>query len=262
MGGFPGPPAAIKDPESFKDVGKTLRDRLTVGLRDGGTLRFYGFLRGDWDTATNRLNDIQNPLFVLPQDPRFRTGPNNVVLNPGHDLNYSLYPRLTRFGLEYYGKAIPCLWGGIPSGRLEIDFLTAVPVNSESRELLRLRLAYGQIQWDEWTLVVGQDWDIIAPLIPTINDNTLMWNTGNMGDRRPQIKLQWDHDLGGAYRFQLQNGLAMADAINGVDRDGNGLRDNEDFGFPAYEAEWVWWHRARSATSRSWPASGACTGWT
>jgi hypothetical protein len=171
---------------------------------------------------------------VLPQDVRFRTGPANVPAKE-HDPNYSLYPRLTRAGLEYYGQPIDLLDGAVPSGRVEIDFLSVNPGGSESRPLLRLRLAYAQVKYDEWTFLAGQDWDVIAPLIPTINDNTLQWNNGNLGDRRPMFKLLWDHDLGGGAVLQFQNAAVLANALDPNDLDGNGYRDNEDSALPGYE---------------------------
>lgn len=235
MGGFPGAPEKSDEPRSLQQF---IKDNLGVQLRGGGLLRPYGFFRGDLDVATARMSlDLQNPFFVLPNDSRFRFGPTAVPVQP-NDLNYALYPRLTRLGLEYYGESIDwCCSSLRPSGRVEIDFLTpAVVGNSESRELLRLRLAYAALQWQELTLLIGQDWDLIAPLNPTINDNTLMWNAGNLGDRRPQFKLMWDHDLGGGQVLQLYNAIVLADAINNADLDGNGLRDQEDFGVPGYQA--------------------------
>jgi hypothetical protein len=242
MGGFPGPPVSTAEPGSVQEL---FQKAITVTLRNGGILRPYGFVRGDFDFATARFNDIQNPQFVLPNDPRFRTGPNNNVPIVPNQSNYSLYPRLTRLGLEYYGAPIDSFFGAVPSGRLETDFLTVDPntaignnnlgINTESRQMIRLRLAYAKLQIGEFALVVGQDWDIIAPLLPTINDNTLMWNVGNMGDRRPQIEFLWDHDFGTGYRLQVQNSLVLANAINGNDRDLNGLRDNEASGIPGYE---------------------------
>jgi hypothetical protein len=233
MGGFPGGPGAAPNPSNLPE---DLRKNLTVGLRDGGLLRFYGIFRGDLDFASARFNDVQNPFFVLPNDARFRVGTLNVPIEP-NDANYSLYPRLTRFGLEYFGRPIESFHHALLSGRAEIDFLTpGFPQNPESRELLRLRLAYAQVQVDDFIVVAGQDWDLIGPLVPTINDNTLLWNAGNLGDRRPQVKFLWHPDLGGGCWLQVQNALALADAINSVDLDGNGLRDNEASGIPGWHA--------------------------
>jgi hypothetical protein len=180
MGGLPPEPPRGVTPQSLHDL---ILENETVHLRSGGILRLYGFGRVDLDFATHLYNDIQNPQFVLPEDPKFKTGPSAVPIRPDQ-LNYSLYPRLTRVGAEYYGLPIPNLGGAVGLARVEIDFLTSNPGGPESRDLLRLRLAYAQVNCGEWTLLAGQDWDIISPLNPSINDNTLQWNNGNMGDRR------------------------------------------------------------------------------
>jgi hypothetical protein len=229
MGGFPAAPDVYANPDNPVEALKRL---MTVELRDGGVLRPYGLFRGDLDFATNHFNDIQYPLFVLPSDPRFKNGPG-LVPNGGHDFNYSLYPYLTRLGLEYYGRELDC--GLKTSGRLEFDFLSNNQPGFESRDTIRLRLAYVQLQWREWTLVVGQDWDIIAPLLPTINDNTFLWDAGNLGGFRPQVKLLWDHDLGQGYSVQVQNGIALTDVFNRTDLGGNGFTDNQDSGVPSYQ---------------------------
>lgn len=231
MGGLPPVPPMISGPDNLHD---TIVANTTVRLRGGGIFRPYGLARGDIDVATHLFNDIQNPFFVLPNDPTFTTGPGTVPVRP-NSTNYSLYPRLTRVGLEYYGLPIPRLNCAVPSTRVEVDFLTNNPGGLESRELLRLRLGYAQVKGDEWTLLAGQDWDIVSPLIPSINDNTLQWNNGNTGDRRPQVKLLRDHEMNNGWIWQFQNGIGLGDAINGIDRDGDGVRDNEYSGLPVYQ---------------------------
>ena len=190
--------------------------------------------RGDFDVATHLFNDLQNRFWVLPNDPTFTTGPNAIPIRP-NTTNYSLYPRLSRVGLEYYGLPVARLCDAVPSGRVEVDFQTINPGGTESRELLRLRLAYAQVKGEEWTLLAGQDWDIVSPLIPSINDNGAQWNVGNTGDRRPIVKLLRDHELCNGWIWQFQNGFGMADAINSIDRDGDGYRDNEYWGLPSYQ---------------------------
>jgi hypothetical protein len=231
MGGFPPVPKIMTDPKSLHDA---IDQNITVRLRGGGILRPYGFVRADYDIATHVFNDIQNPQFVLPGNQGVKLANATTAVNPNHT-NSSLYPRLSRFGLEYYGLPIDSLCGAVAHARAEVDFLTSNPSGPESRELMRLRLAYGQIHYEDWTFLAGQDWDIISPLNPSINDNTLQWNNGNMGDRRPQVKALWDHDYGDGYRLQIQNGIGLGDAINSVDRDGDGIRDNEYSGTPVYQ---------------------------
>lgn len=231
MGGFPPVPKFNDHASSLHD---TFDQNITVRLRGGGIFRPYGFGRVDFDLATHVFNDIQNPQFVLPGDIGFKLAGAAKAVDP-NKTNSSLYPRLSRLGLEYYGLPIELLDGAVAHARFEVDFLTSNPGGPESRELMRLRLAYGQLHYHDWTFLGGQDWDIISPLNPSINDNTLQWNNGNMGDRRPQVKALWDHDYGEGYRLQIQNGMALADAINSVDRDGDGIRDAEYAGPPAWE---------------------------
>lgn len=225
-------------PEVIAEKAPAGLDRfLTVKLRDSGTLRIYGFLRGDLDVATSRFNDLQNRFFVLPDDARFEVGPGKVPNNP-NNLNYSIYPRLTRAGLEYYGKPVATFCDALVGGRLEIDFQTlGFEQNVESRELPRLRLAYLTVRIGEWQLTAGQAWDVIAPLLPTINENGLNWYVGNLGDRRPMAKLLYDHDLGDGRVLQLHQAISLGNATQArfdVDRDG--LRDQEATGLPAYQA--------------------------
>jgi hypothetical protein len=58
-----------------------------------------------------------------------------------------------------------------------------INIASESRAVPRIRHAYGEMRWDEFSILFGQTWDVISPLLPTINDDSLMWNAGNLGDR-------------------------------------------------------------------------------
>ncbi|CAN5587302.1 hypothetical protein BH10PLA2_BH10PLA2_08040 [soil metagenome] len=228
MGFYPPHPGETPAAPSLKDL---VDSKTTVSLRQAGLLKPYGFVRGDLDFATARFNDLQFPFYVLPHDDRF----NPKSPHPNDTLNYSLYPRLSRLGLEYFGPKIDSFYDAVPTGRLEIDFLTNNPGGSESRQLLRLRLAYAAVAIDDFTLLVGQDWDIVSPLLPTINMNTNQWNNGNLGDRRPQVKLLYDHDFDGGRRLQVQGGIALANAINSIDSDENAIRDNEAWGIPGLE---------------------------
>jgi hypothetical protein len=236
MGGYAQSVADLPRVESFEDVNRVLRDALSVRLRKGGIVQPYGFFRVDYDTATQRFNqEIDNPFFVISPDPRNRVGPAQVPPRQ-QDVIYMLTPRLTRVGLEYFGPAIALLDNATVSGRVETDFLTLNPGGSESRELLRLRLAYLAIKHGPFTLVAGQDWDIAGPLLPLVNDNTNFFNAGNTGDRRPCVKFLVDHDLGKERILQVQNAIVLGDAINSQDLDGDGLRDQENSGIPAYQA--------------------------
>lgn len=73
-----------------------------------------------------------------------------------------------------------------------------------------------------------------------INDDSLMWAAGNMGDRRPQIRATWDHALCCGRHFIIAGSLSSGGAIHRQDLDGNGMNDGEDSGFPALQQRFAY----------------------
>src|SRR5204863_3346435 len=115
--------------------------------------------------------------------------------------------------------------------------------------------------------------DVISPLFPAVNPDIVMWNAGNIGDRRPQFRAEWKPKLGpGRILLQSEVGSTGADDLKDLDPAANGgFRDGETAGKPtlqgrlAYQlpvwknqtAEWgVWGHRAWEKTDTAIGASG------
>src|SRR5262245_17914956 len=95
-------------------------------------------------------------------------------------------PRHQRFGADCSGPRIAALGDTKLSGKLELDFANG---GSESRQIIRIRHGYLKMDWDhQVSILAGQTWDVVSPLFPTVNNDTLMWNVGNPGDRRPQFR--------------------------------------------------------------------------
>src|SRR6185503_4385165 len=125
-------------------------------------ITFYGFVRLDILYDTDRPNNVQVPQFILSKD-----------TPPGGEKDLSMHPRLTRFGMEFDGPVIADLGDAKLTGKMEVDFYNLLPgagvITSNSREFLRMRHAYLQLAWDNWTVLAGQREDVIAPLAPTPN---------------------------------------------------------------------------------------------
>jgi hypothetical protein len=193
-------------------------------LGDGNKLKFYGFLRLDLDVDSQRANNDQTPLFITSADPRIgKRGAGD----------FSMHPRLTRFGVDYSGPRIAALGDSKLSGKLELDFENG---GSESRQIIRIRHGYLKMDWDnQFSILAGQTWDVVSPLFPTVNSDTIMWNAGNLGDRRPQFRLAWEPKYGqGQWSFSGAAGLTGA--IDAQDLDNNGYRDGEESGRPNAQA--------------------------
>ena len=212
-------PAAAQEeqgtPVTWKDLTKS-----------GIPLKFYGFLRLDAYYNTARMNNIILPLTVSPE---------NGTQADDDDAGFALDPRLTRFGMDFTpGK----VGDTTVFGKLEIDFANFPTGSSESRATPRIRVAYMDLAKEDLGVRLGQDWDIISPLFPAVNNETLMWNAGNTGDRRAQIQGRWAPKEA---RYDVKASLGLTGAITNEDLDSGvaGLtpeRDGFDSGLPHVQA--------------------------
>jgi hypothetical protein len=189
----------------------------------------YGFLRMDVYYNTARSDNV-----IIP----FRVIAENGVAASTNDNQFAMDPRLTRIGFDFnFGKVMDA----DATGKLETDFANFPTGSSESRHTPRIRLAYMQIETTGWWLRVGQDWDVASPLFPMVNNETLMWNAGNPGDRRPQVR--WFRK---GKSLTLDMALGLAGAVNNLDLDAGAPpftsteRDGFDSGWPNYEIRIAW----------------------
>lgn len=235
--------------------------------REGFGIKFYGFLRGDLAADTDRMSsDTQLPFFVLSPD-----DPSQTLERSG---DVTVHPRLTRFGVDITPPKLPSGWAS--NGKLEIDFYNAVvdrpaaggplarDLISNSRAAPRIRLAYVQVGKGDFSLLGGQNWDVISPLFPSYNAEVVMWNGGNTGDRRPQFRLSYEPKLGKG-KLSIVGAIGASGAVDGQDLDGDGFRDGEASASPTgqirvgYSAplngqNWsvgFWGHGAKQQINRS-----------
>lgn len=201
----------------------------------GSKFKLYGFLRLDAMYDDSRMNNTQLPAYVLSEDP---TAPPGTGVGPdANQSDFTMHPRLTRLGLDFDGGAVKSLDGSKVAGKLEIDFYGG---GSESRAGVRMRHAYLTLAGDEWQLLAGQTQDLIAPLNPAVNNDFVMWGSGNLGDRRPQVRFEFDPKLECGQLF-FQGMAGLTGAIDPKDLDaggtyGNGFRDGETSGRPTLQA--------------------------
>jgi hypothetical protein len=220
----PVPPPEPSQPQAqAKPANTSEPPRWSELISEGNKFKLYGFLRLDLDIDSQRPNNGQLPLFITSED--LRIGKPDAG-------SFSMHPRLTRFGVDYSGPRIGGLGDGKLSGKLELDFENG---GTESRQIIRIRHAYFRVNWDQFSILAGQTWDIISPLFPTVNNDTLMWNAGNVGDRRPQFRVAYDPKVGRG-QWSFIGGVGLTGAIDSQDLDANGFRDGEESGRPDVQA--------------------------
>lgn len=157
------------------------------GVQVYGTALFNAF----YNTAGTNIEDI--PLLAT----RRGTDPYE---------NSGMTARQSRFGLRYQG---PDVFGAKLSGAAEIDMLggKAPLANGVSMDLVRLRLAYGRLDWKNASIEAGQDWAVFSPLNPTSMASfaiPAMSASGNPWIRSPQFRAEFRSDASRAVRILFQ----------------------------------------------------------
>ncbi len=188
----------------------------TTATKSGLPIRFYGFVRLDTYYNSARANDPIIPFVVLPEDDSQSFGKN--------DDQFAFDSRLTRIGIDINAGKIGA---AETTAKIEMDFDNLLG-RQESREAPRIRLAFINIDFGEVSLRFGQDWDIIAPLLPAVHTQFLLWGAGNLGDRRPMAQLIWKHGNNEGVVFKVEIAAGFQGAVDGSDNDGLGGRTNLD----------------------------------
>jgi hypothetical protein len=76
-------------------------------------------------------------------------------------------------------------------GKVELDFYGG---GAENKNLPVLRKAYLDVPLGSFSLLAGQDSDLISSLVPSTLNYTVGWGAGNIGYRRPQLQLHGERE--------------------------------------------------------------------
>ncbi|KAA3611811.1 MAG: hypothetical protein DWQ01_06920 [Planctomycetota bacterium] len=182
-----------------RDVAQLLaeRDSPRHSVEAGLDLEFYGYIKLDaaWDSSRTSVGN-------------FARWVESEQVNRNDD-QFSMTPKQTRIGLKVAGEE----QGSLKTlGQIEFDFYGSAAENKASP---MLRHAFLKFDWadQKLCLLAGQTWDTMSPLVqPTLN-YTVGWWQGNIGYRRPQIRLTKAFDLGG--EVELKSETALARTITG-----------------------------------------------
>ena len=185
-------------------------DNETADEDGPSLLNWYGHIRLDALLSDSRLNNLQTPQWV-ESEPDFEQD----------DAELSIHPRLTRLGVDVAPQNLGKVTA---SGKIEVDFQNG---GGEARQALRMRHGYLELKHEIFEVLIGQTWDLASPLNPAANGDTLMWNAGNTGDRRPQIRGSvWLPAAGGALRLSAMVG--QTGAVDGQNLDDPAVDNRAD----------------------------------
>lgn len=137
-----------------------------------------------------------------------------------HDNQFNMTANESRLGLNFLKEGEE----RVVSGKLEMDLMGG---GSENKANPMMRHAYLEVFCSKAniTLLAGQTWDVIAPLNPMSNNYSVYWWAGNIGYRRPQVRLT---KTAGKVTLQVAAVRTVGDTASSTTVFGTG----EDAGFP------------------------------
>ena len=178
-------------------------------------------------------------------DAAYDTGPANpgnfarwIELEPDNedDDEFSMTANQTRLGLWLSGpddddSSLET------KGRVEVDFYGG---GAENKPRPMLRLAYIDLHWRKsgWKFLAGQSADVISPLFPVTVNYSVQWWAGNIGYRRPQIRLSRDFAMSDNSSLQLAG--AITRNIGSSDSLFAEVDAGADAGLPGFQGRLGW----------------------
>ncbi len=177
------------------------------------------------------------------------------------DEQFNMTPKHTRLGLKMTGENIR---DAAVNGKVEVDFYGSD--GPENAALIRLRHAYFTVRSAEFQLLAGQTWDLISPLNPSMLNASPIFGAGNIGMRRPQVRLSYTAQPNNQTDITLAAGifrnmgndntptltLSLADGEDATD----GSDDGTDAGIPSIQGMLELRHEFNPGTSLQVGASG------
>jgi len=182
------------------------------------TFKFSGYLKADFAYDNARVNSGNYAIYVYDK-------PENDMM--------SITARESRLGVDFSWKENDVT----TDAKVEFDFYglgaaSASLTAQENKPAAMLRHAYAQITRRNWSLLAGQTWDIMSPLAPKTSNYTVCWGQGNVGYRRPQLRVS-----GWTQASDKVKVVCAAGAFRSIggDIDGDGVDDGTDSGVPAFQ---------------------------
>ncbi len=164
--------------------------------------------------GTILLNSFSNASLTNNQDIASFAGKQGSDVTGG-DKNFGMTSRQSRFGIKYTGPQVD---GGRLSGTVEFDFNagSATVANGADYFIPRMRLAFGRLDWQNFSLEAGQDWAIFAPLNPTSLSSYAVAPlnaSGNLWVREPQLRAEFQRSFSDTSKIVYQ--IAATDPNEG-----------------------------------------------
>ncbi len=187
-----------------------------IAVVSGLEIQLYGRLKLDAAYDTSRMSVGNYARWVEPDATNKNDDEFNMTANE------------TRLGMLIYGPKDAAIK---TSGRVEIDFYEG---GAENKPSVMMRHAYLNLDWpeDKFSILAGQTSDVISPLVPETLNYSVAWWAGNIGYRRPQIRLTKAYTLAKDVEFKFEGAIARTIGLSGDFTPGDA---GEDAGIPGFQ---------------------------
>ena len=174
-------------------------------------LKIYGYLKLDASYDDSRTTPGNYVKWVDSESEM-----SGSVHPQKNDGEFNMTANQSRLGMKVNG---PDAGTFKMSGLVEVDFyggsastMSSPEPRDENKAKLMMRHAYMTFAHPEnkLSLLAGQTWDVVAPLNPDTLLYSVLWWSGNIGYRRPQIRITKGIDLGNDTSLELQGAVARA----------------------------------------------------
>jgi prefoldin subunit 5 len=197
-------------------------------------VRFSGIILLNTSITRGSVDNLDFPQIAKP--------PNA----PGDSGAFSGSLRQSQIGIEAFG---PDLAGARTSANLKFDFAGGFPQtpNGAALGIVRLRTGTIRLDWENTSIVAGQDSLFFAPLTPTSLASLAipaLSYSGNLWSWTPQIRIEHRLSLSDGSTLLFQAGIL--DSLSGdVPQAGNRIPTvGEQSGQPAYATRIAWTRKA------------------
>jgi hypothetical protein len=130
------------------------------------------------------------------------------IISPATTRQFNVSPANTFLGVD----ATPPKLGPVQlQMKFDMDFRSNAPYLNENTFLPLVRDLYIEAAWSHFRILAGQAADAISPrAAATLNFYPLSFIPGDIGDYRPQVRLEWRQPLGDQFEMTLQTAIAQA----------------------------------------------------
>lgn len=181
-------------------------------------IQLYGYLKFDAAYDTSRIENGDYAKWVDDESTNDDDDQFNMTANE------------SRFGMILNGPDNDEMK---TSGRVEVDFYGPGSGVAENQGRLMMRHAYLKLDWPDnrFNIIAGQTSDVISPLYPSTVNYSVGWWVGNIGYRRPQIRLTKELGFVDGGFLKLEGALARTIGDTSI----TGTDSGEDAGFPTFQ---------------------------